>query len=236
VGSDQIFKKKNFRKANELARSRAKKSAYATVTIVCEDSKSSPAYFNELKKYFRLNTANIIVVPSKGSAPISVVDHAIEIAKNTDSIDRVACVIDHDNHESLKRAVNKLKTYKPKDDDKSKPIYQAIVSTPCFEIWLLLHLRYSTKMYISSGKKSAAQCLIDDLLTVLPAYKKNTIDWFDDLSDKINIAIKNAKKLQVYNKKTDSINPGTNMHELIEYLMKLKSGNNVTRYVVTMSP
>lgn len=80
VGSDQLFKKKKFRRTKDLARVKAKKAPYATIAIVCEDSQSSPAYFKELIKYFRLNTANVRIVPSKGSAPISVVDHAIERA------------------------------------------------------------------------------------------------------------------------------------------------------------
>ncbi|MBV8801714.1 MAG: RloB domain-containing protein [Gammaproteobacteria bacterium] len=152
MSSDQLFKKKKFRSANELARSKAKKSPYATIAIVCEDSKSSPSYFNELKKYFRLNTANIIVVSSKGSAPINVVDQAIELAKNTHDIDYVACVFDRDTHESYERAVNKLNGFKSKPTDKSKPIYWAITSTPCYEIWLLLHFCYTTKAYSAIGK------------------------------------------------------------------------------------
>ena len=42
VGSDQLFKKKKFRSANELARSKAKKSPYATIAIVCEAVKAHP--------------------------------------------------------------------------------------------------------------------------------------------------------------------------------------------------
>src|SRR5580700_8687915 len=134
VGSDQSFQKKQFRKTKELSRRKAKKSPYATIAIVCEDSKSSPSYFNELKRHFRLNTLNVIVVPSKGSAPINVVEYSIEMAKNTPGIDHVACVFDRDTHESYERAVAKLKGFKPKRNDKSKPIYKAITSTPCYDI------------------------------------------------------------------------------------------------------
>jgi hypothetical protein len=46
VGSDQLFQKKKLRSAAELARQKAKKAAYETVLIVCEDGKSAPYYFN----------------------------------------------------------------------------------------------------------------------------------------------------------------------------------------------
>lgn len=218
VGSDQLFKKKKFRSANELARSKAKKTPYATIAIVCEDSKSSPSYFNELKKHFRLNTANIIVAPSKGSAPINVVDHAIAMAKNTHDIDYVACVFDRDTHESYQRAVS----FKPNPKDKSKPIYWAITSTPCYEIWLLLHFCYTTKAYNASGTKSAGDNLTADLRKHLASYKKNAIEWFGELINKLDTAIKNAKQLQKHNSSTKSTNPSTQIHELIEFLTGLK--------------
>lgn len=222
VGSDQLFKKKKFRKTKDLARTKAKKSPYATIAIICEDSKSSPSYFNELKKHFRLNTANIIVVPSKGSAPINVVDHAIELAKNTPDIDHVACVFDRDDHESYERAVIKLNELKPSRNDKSKPNYKAITSTPCYEIWLLLHFCYTTKAYSASGAKSAGDNLTSDLRKYLASYKKNTIDWFGEIINNLEMALKHAKQLQKHNSSTNTTNPSTNIHELIEFLTELK--------------
>lgn len=222
MGSDQLFKKKKFRTAKELARTKAKKSPYPTIAIVCEDSKSSPSYFNQLKKYFRLNTANIIVVSSKGSAPINVVNHAIEMAKNTPDIDHIACVFDRDTHESYERAVKKLNEVNLNRNDKSKPIYRAITSTPCYEIWLLLHFCYTTKGYSASGTKSAGDNLISDLLKYLASYKKNTAEWFSETINNLQIAIKNARQLHHHNISTKSTNPSTDIHELVEFLIGLK--------------
>lgn len=222
MGSDQLFKKKKFRKANELARSKAKKSPYETITIVCEDSKSSPAYFKKLITHFRLNTANIIVASSQGSAPISVVDHAIKIAKSTPDIDHVACVFDRDSHESYKRALKRLSGFKSEDNDKSNPVFKAIPSTPCYELWLLLHFRYTTKTYHASGNKSAAEVLISELTKELPSYKKKTIEWFNEIINKLETAIKHAKRLQKDNHSTKSTNPSTDIHELVEFLITLK--------------
>lgn len=222
VGSDKIFQKKKFRKAKELARQKAKKSPHETVQIICE-GKTEFGYLNKLVKFFRLNTANVIVVTSKGSAPISIVEHGIEIAKNTSNIDCITCVFDRDNHESYERAIKKIKDHSPKRNDKSKPKYKTITSAPCFEIWLLLHFFYTTKAYESSGNKSAADNLIIDLRKHLTTYAKNTLDWFDNLVCNLSIAIKNARQLQEYNNDTSSNNPATNIHELIEYLITLKN-------------
>lgn len=223
VVSDKLFQKKKFRKEKEFARRKAKKSPYETILIVCEDSKSSPNYFRAFIQHYRLNAANVIIMPSRGSAPISVVDYSIELARTILSIDRVACVFDRDNHASYEQAIDKLKSQKPKRG--SKTIYQAIASTPCFELWLLLHFCYTTKSYTYTGKKSAADNLNTDLLKELPSYNKANTNWFNDLIIKTNSAIKNAKKLQEHNNKTDSTNPTTNMHELIEYLMNLKTSD-----------
>lgn len=227
VGSDKLFQKIKIRSEKELARHKAKKAPYETIFIVCEDSKSLPNYLNEIIKYFRLNTANVRIIPSKGSAPISVVEHSIEIARTTPGIDRIVCIFDRDKHESYQRAIKKLNDHKSNPEDKSKPVYQTIVSTPCYEIWLLLHFSYTTKAYSSSGKKSASENVTSDLEKKLPLYNKKTVKhWFNDLIDKLDTAIKHAKQLQEHNDKTNSINPATNIHELIEHLRNLKNFNN----------
>jgi hypothetical protein len=222
VGSDQLFKKRKFRNAKELAREKAKKSPYATIAVVCEDSKSSPSYFNKVKEHFRLNTANIIIAPSRGSAPINVVEHAIEMAKKTPDIDHVFCVFDRDTHESYERAVSKLNGIKPRRSDKSKPTYKLIASVPCYEIWLLLHFCYTTKPYSASGSKSAADNVITDLLKCFPLYKKNNAEWFNEVIGKLSVAIENAKRLHQHKISTKSENPSTDIYELVEFLLQLK--------------
>lgn len=154
-------------------------------------------------------------MPSTGSAPISVVEYAMEIAKTTSDIDHMVCVFDRDFHESYDRAIKKLEDYKPKRKDKSKPIYKAITTTPCFEIWLLLHFLYTTKSY------SHAEHVIQDLCKVLSGYTKKNALWFKQLIDKIDTAIRNATKLVEHNQKTNTVNPATNMHEIIEKLRGL---------------
>jgi len=223
VGSDKLFHKNKIRTAKELVRRKANKDSYETVWIVCEDSKSACSYLKKFIQHFRLNAANVVVIPSPGSAPITVVNYAIEIAQNTPDIDRIFCIFDRDNHESYLRAIDKLNRHKPKRKDKSKPQFTIITSTPCFELWLLLHHRYTTKSYSPTGNKSAADNLISDLREEIPHYTKNASSWFSNSNDKLYIAIKHSKKLTKHNQETKSLNPQTNFHVIVEYLINLKN-------------
>ena len=59
MGSDNLFHRRKAKKTSDLARRRAKRSAYQKILIVCEGEKTEPNYFNELIDYYELNTANV---------------------------------------------------------------------------------------------------------------------------------------------------------------------------------
>ncbi len=225
MGSDKIFHKRKERTAKELARRAAKKSPYETVLIVCEGEKTEVGYFKGFIKDKRLNTANVEVMPSaKGSAPINIVEFAIQTAESREGIDKVFCVFDQDNHASYDLALEKLKNHKPSHKGKSKPHYHAIVSSPCFEIWLLLHFTYTTKPYSSTGKRSVSDNLIADLRQYMPNYTKSTIVLFELTREYLEKAIANAKKLKNDNGLTGSIH-FTDVYILVEYLISLSLNN-----------
>lgn len=64
-----------------------------------------------------------------------------------------------------------------------------VVSNPCFEVWFLLHYRYSTRPYYTSAD------VIKDLRKYVPDYEKNT-DIAVLIANDIEIAMKNAEKLR----------------------------------------
>lgn len=193
MGSDKLFHKNKIRKAKELARQKANKAPYESVLIICEGTKTECNHIRSIIKQFKLSSANVVVIPGKGSAPISIVEHAIEIAKTTAEIDRIFCIFDCDNHESYQRALMALNNYKLRRNDKSKSKVVAITSTPCYELWILLHFRYTTKSYRATGNKSAAENLIVDLRKVFPLYNKNSIEWFNELIDKLEMRYRTQK-------------------------------------------
>jgi len=52
------------RQAQKLARKKASRGRYPRVLIVCEGKKTEPNYFEEIRREFRLHTANVRVLPS----------------------------------------------------------------------------------------------------------------------------------------------------------------------------
>ena len=92
-----------------------------------------------------------------------------------------------------------------------------VVSNPTFEVWLLLHFKYSTKQYKNGNS------VIKDLRRYLPNYEKNR-DCFEVCKDKMKDAVDNSTKLA---ENYDDIewpsiecNPRTDMGDLISCFLK----------------
>lgn len=144
MGTDNLHHKRRKREAASLRRTQAKRSPYDMVLIVCEGGKTEPNYFHELKDAFRLNTANIEIVGEEcGSSPRDVVEYAIKKYWENKDYDRVFCVFDKDRHTTYQAALDRIRQTKLS----SSHSIHAVTSVPCFEIWFLLHFRYSTKAY-----------------------------------------------------------------------------------------
>lgn len=66
---------------------------------------------------------------------------------------------------------------------------QFVVSNPCFEVWFLLHFKYSTHSYLSSPE------VVRDLRSYIPGYEKNS-DVAPILKGNLEEAMKNAEMLK----------------------------------------
>ena len=101
-------------------------------------------------------------------------------------------------------------------------ISKFIVSNPCFEVWFLLHFRYSTKGYYSSAE------VVRDLRNFIPNYEKNT-EVNSIIEESLEDAYKNAKRLEKhfdelgYGWPSEGCNPRTDMPEVIEAFKLLNS-------------
>ena len=69
MGSDDLFHKRKARRKQDLARKKARRSAYDCVLIVCEGEKTEPFYLRKLVDSLKLNTANVEVDGDSGSSP-----------------------------------------------------------------------------------------------------------------------------------------------------------------------
>ena len=217
MGSDNLHSKRKAKSTDQ--RRKPNRETYDRILIVCEDSKATPNYLKAIRDYLRLSTANIEIVGEEcGSDPVSVVQHAkklqqAELNKNSE-YDKVYCVIDRDQHKKFSEAIKQAKDNK----------IRVIISTPCFEYWLLLHFKNTSSPYFNCAE------VITALKEHLPNYEKgqffNAISYVEVLKPKEENAITSAKQragelLGVVNIYAE--NPYTNMHELIEYLCKLKA-------------
>lgn len=207
------------RRPNSYARRAPKREPYDVVLIVCEGSKSEPTYLRSLLKAYRLSNANIHVMSTVGSDPMSIVKFAEkEMARQPNEYNRAFCVFDRNGHSNYDAALTRIAN---SPNGRARKL-QAVTSWPCFEIWLLLHFRYSTAPFNSTTAESSCDRAIRELLTFLPGYTKGHQTIFDDLASQMSSAITNAKRLNAYNRSCGSKNPSTTIHTLVEYLIRIK--------------
>lgn len=196
---------------------------YDYVLIVCEGSKTEPAYLWDLVSDLQLSSANVIVTGDSGSAPISVVDYAITRFEANPEFDRVYCVFDKDRHPSYAAARDKINrgTLTRSVSGKRAGIaqFRAVVSVPCFEYWVLLHFEYTTAQF--------GQCtpLIDRLRTHpgMRTYGKGDAGLYARIKHNTETAIERAARAKAAADAADTDEPITEIHELVCDLRALKS-------------
>lgn len=226
MGTDNLFHKKRIRNERDLARLKKLRSPYEVVLIICEGAKTEPNYFKSLRTYLHLNRENIVIHDENlGNDPLSLANIAEEEfikARKRDpekqGYDRVYVVFDRDSHTTFHGALQKIQGLNGKYKDR----FNAIVSIPCFEIWLLLHFGYTTRQYGASGGNSPCDNVIRDLNVHIAGYAKGNAGIFEATRDRINDAIKNAKLLDVHCDSAQTDDPSTKVHCLVEYLISIR--------------
>jgi len=215
MGSDNLFHKRKAK--SNFKRPTPSKKGKERVLIVCEGEKTEPEYLTELYQTLELTSANIRVCGAEcASDPKSILDFALGNYDEDPGIDWVYCVFDKDSH------TNYDDTIKRAADTKLNPGSQLIIikSVPCFEYWVLLHFKETTKPY-GKGKNSPCDELIKELKRLFPEYSKGMGKLYALIGDKTGFAIVNAKKTIKAAQKTGTDNPTTEMHLLVEHLRKM---------------
>ncbi len=177
------------------------------------NNKTEKLYFNNFDK----RNVNYRINYAKGNEtdPLNLVKHLINEIKNMDlnlqAGDKAFCVFDIDDKITKSKIINEALDLAKKNN------IEVITSTPCFELWFLLHFTYSTA-YMSNMQ------VIKNLRKYIN-YEKN-IDIYNKIVLKTNEAILNAKKLEKYQIANNNIigninaNPNTEVYKLVEYLKK----------------
>lgn len=180
--------------------------------FICEDSKSSKFYMEGLGK---ANNINIKAENADGTSPENVLRTAKEKISmfQDEGTATVYCLFDKDDCEDVKFK-------KVIADCKSAGIVSA-TSIPCYEYWLLLHLKKTNQPF-----SNAQECCEAFRAEYNKAFNRryNVKDLkarkeiFEDLKDKLDTAIKNAESLKL----KENENPYTNMHKVIKDLLSCK--------------
>jgi len=167
-------------------------------------------HFNSLSSKYR-----IIFSKGNSSDPVGVVVDTINSLKSYDFDfelgDKAFCLIDtdygRDREKSLIDAIDLAK----------KNNIDVLLTNPTFEIWFLLHFKYSTRQYSSN------EDVIAELRRYIPNYEKN-LDVFSNMSNLLNVAMENSMKLEDYHDRNGSITimercPSSKVFELIKLLL-----------------
>lgn len=218
--SNKKGKPKKFKtsiKGRSLVRRRPFRTVGKSILIVCEDSKSSPEYFDKFRKELRLSSVKVEVCGEEcGSAPISVVDFAkekklkVETSTVRDDYEDIFCVVDVDDHPTLGDAVQKAR-----DND-----LRLIISNPCFEYWYILHFEKIGSSY------SNRQQLYRKLESFLgQQYDKSGCEFFETVYQLTETAIDNSKEIlrsQWHNEEDlRKCDPSTHVHRIVECMMDI---------------
>ena len=130
------------RQRAQLERKMNRRASYDRILIICEGQKTEPLYFEEIKQFRRLQTANVKVTQGEyGTSPLQIVKFAEDECLRTKKWEDVYCVFDRDEHQHFNNALQRVNALnnKYKNEFKQSIKFTAIPSIPCFELWLLLH-------------------------------------------------------------------------------------------------
>ncbi len=221
MGSGKRSQNTGTRRKKDYGRVVATRNDAPRILIVTEGEETEPNYLKGLIAAKQLSHANVVVDGRCGSDPMSVFRHARDRykaeKKQGEIFDRVYCVFDKDaGHANYFDAIDAINKAAPEG------VYHAISSVPCFEYWVLLHFTDSTKPYQAPGGQSSCELVVKDIKKKNSKYEKGMPKLYQLLEGKTEVAIKNAKKSLIDAEASDTDNPTTRMHLLVEYLYTLK--------------
>lgn len=222
MGSEDLFHKRKARAGAALQRQKNERARNKRHLIVCEGTKTEPHYFRDLLDDLGIRPQMVRIAPNDGVSPDRVVAHALalyeEDAVAGDAYDTVYCVFDRDKHTTFDAAVQRIK-----DLTAAKQPFVAITSTPCFEVWLLLHFGYADQPFHAAGRKSVGDQVVSALKTKpgFAKYGKGQKGVYAQLKGKLTDAVVNADRLRKHGLATGSVNPATDVDVLIKALKEL---------------
>ena len=177
-------------------------------------NKTEKTYFSNFEDGKK--SYNITYARGNNTDPLKLVKMLIkeidEIKLDLQDDDVAYCIFDTDVDPNKNKIIEEAIQLAKKNNIK------IITSSPCFELWFLLHYDYTTANMDSEE-------VIKRLKEYYPKYEKN-INIYPDIIKEIDLAIDRAKKLEKYqtdnNRRIGTVeaNPNTEVYKIVEYLMK----------------
>ena len=200
------------RRANRKKRGWQTREERKILLVATEgNNKTEKNYFTEFNR--TQNRYHIVFAEGNNTDPAKVVTDAAVSSENRGLElthgDKAYAVVDTDfgKEKQIQEARRLAEKYR----------VDLLLSNPCFEIWFLLHFRYSTRGYSSNSE------VLDEIKNRWSDYEKN-MESFSSITDRTEIAIENAMQLEKYHEKNNEkvvierCNPSTNVYKLVELI------------------
>lgn len=247
-GGDKLHNKKKELEKKDFQRKTNDKTTVPDIIIACEDSVSSPTYFQKIIDKLIddkiITQDSFIIVPHSGKThPTGVLadlkNYSDENNKKYTDFEHKWIVIDRDTErtnggghtaEDFNNAINNAK-HKRKDLN-----IEVAYSNDSFELWYLLHFNYRDTAIL---RDEIIEKVIEELKKVethkFSKLNKNNIKEknytkmiFETLFDRQETAINNAEKLLISYESSNNPeqdNPSTTVHNLVKILNNLGESN-----------
>ncbi|SMN11956.1 hypothetical protein SPBRAN_155 [uncultured Candidatus Thioglobus sp.] len=183
-----------------MARKLKKRVLKDRILLVSEGKETEQNYFKGLCQILRISIEIKDINKTSLGSLLAKVKRIVDNAKREKNpFTQVIFIVDKDDFQHYEQ---------DKNDVKKIDNFHVFFSEPCFEYWLLLHFQPIKKPFNNCQTLKSDK----DFIRNFSEYKKNNIDVFPILANKLQDACKNAKN-----------NPHTNLNELVEYLQNIKN-------------
>lgn len=187
--------------------------------VVSEGKETEPRYFEGVRA--ALGAANgrkvAIVVKGTGKHTLDLLDFAVEHCRYApETFDHVWLVFDKDDFPAADFDAMERKCAELSDGSRT---FHALWSNPCFELWPLLHLRYTTApMTATECQRALAQAMSKDLGV---EYRKNLGGLFGMVDGQRVEALHRVQRLEAHlgelgNIRPSAQNPATKVGEIFD--------------------
>lgn len=193
------------------------------VYSIIVDGDTEKCYFQLMKEFEHL----IIDIKPELKSKRNLDEQFTTVSENAKHFDKVIWIIDFDtivkeDNERRKGTKPKRKKLKEYFNNLNKSKYknvEILVNTPCLELWLLLHVKYTNKYFPNCDSlcKEFRGSILEDYEKSEKYYKKYGNDIYSKLKPFQSQAIINAKKLGDF----DFDNPETAKAEIFKVVQEL---------------